>query len=126
MINYLYYRAYCFYKKNRIAIEPHTWAVVVPTFIVSFTLFFLYYILVLFEICINIPGSTFIYASVFLITDFFFDKIYKNKIQSFNKRWDNENEQARFIKGILIALLAILCLIGLFVIANNLHNLKKS
>ena len=123
MIDYLYYRSYCFYKKNRIAIEPHTWAVVVPTFIVSFMLFFLYYILVLFKICINITGSAFIYVIVFFITDFCFDKIYENKIHSYNKKWANENKQTKFIKGILIALLAVVCFIGLFVIANNLHKL---
>lgn len=47
----------------------------------------------------------------------------KNKIDSFNKKWQKENLMTKKMKGYVITLLALTSLIGLFVIANEFYNL---
>jgi hypothetical protein len=125
MLNYIYYRAYCFYKKNGLAIEPHTWATVVPTFIIAFLLYIIYYIGVVQKVFPKVQGTVFFYAATFLGLNFVMDRVYEDKYNSYKSKWDKEQGSRRFIKGIMIAVLAIGGFIGLFIIVNELRKIKS-
>lgn len=124
MLKYIYYRAYSFYKKNGLAFEPHTWATVIPTFIVAFLLYALYYIGVRKAVFPWVQGSFIFYAVALLGLSFIMDKVFDNKISIYKKRWDRESGTIRLIKGILIAIVAIASFIGVFIFTNELRKLK--
>lgn len=124
MLNYVYYRVYSFYKKNGFDVEPHIWATVIPTFIVAFLLNAIYYLGVRNGILPWSQGSLVFYAIVLLVLAFIMDRAFENKIYFYSKRWDKENGGIKTLKGIVIAIIAVGCFVGVFVIANELRKLK--
>jgi hypothetical protein len=124
MLNYIYYRAYSFYKKNGLAFDPHTWATVIPTFMISSLLYALYYIGVRKKIFPWMQGSFIFYAVFLLGLGFIMDKAFRNKINTYNRRWDKETGTPRMIKGILVAIIAVASFLGVFIFANEVRKLK--
>ncbi len=124
MLDYIYYRVYCFYKKNGFDVEPHVWATVIPTFIIVFLLNFIYYLGVKKGFFPWTQGSFLFWAIVLLGLNFIMDKVYSNKINTYRKKWDKETGTLRLIKGLLIAVVAIASFYGVFILANELRKLK--
>jgi len=120
-LNYIYYRTYCFYKKNGLAFDPHTWATVIPTFITAFLLYLVYYIGVRQNLFPKVQGN-FIFIGIALLgLSFLMDKVFKNKINTYKSRWDKEARTIRLIKGILIAALAVSSFFGLFILVAEMR-----
>ena len=121
MLNYIYYRAYCFYKNNGLAFEPHIWAIVIPTFITAFLIYLVYYIGVVQKIFHKVQGDIILFGITLLGLSFIMDKVYKDEFIFFQRKWDKEQGKTRFIKGILIAALAISSFFGLFILVAEMR-----
>ena len=125
MLNYIYYRSYCFYQKNGLAFNPHTWAVVPPTFICSFIIHFAYYLLLSKRILPVVEINVLYFIGIFFGFTFLFELVYKNKFKIYKRHWKDENKKVRFIKGLIIFIITLSSFIGTFVIANEFHKMRK-
>jgi|GEM_PF-5160548 len=124
-MNYIYYRSYCFYQKNGLAFDPHTWAVVPPTVICSFLIHFTYYLLVSKRVLPLVELNILYFLGIFFGFSFLFEKIYKEKFKAYNKKWKNENKTVRLVKGLFIFAVSLCSFIGIFAIANEFHKMRN-
>jgi hypothetical protein len=124
-MNYIYYRSYCFYQKNGLAFDPHTWAVVPPTVICSFLIHFAYYLLVSKKVLPIIELNALYFIGMFFGFSFLFERFYKEKFKFYNRKWKNENKTVRLVKGLFIFPVSLGSFIGIFVIANEFHKMRN-
>ncbi len=123
-IKYIYFRIYSWYKKNGLTTVPETSAAGILMFMFLFVGLFIGYWLVRLKYLPKPNSMTiiiFIFIPPFLATTI--EWWLKNKIDSFNKKWQKEKLVTKKIKGYVIALLALTSFIGLFVIANAFYHL---
>ncbi len=123
-IYYIYFRTYSWYKKKGSTTVPETYAAGVLTFMFLFVgLLFCYWLVRL----KYLPKPNSMAIIIFILLPPIIAKTIewwlKNKIDSFNKKWQKENLMTKKMKGYVITLLALTSLIGLFVIANEFYNL---
>ncbi|MDX2049287.1 MAG: hypothetical protein SFU87_21055 [Chitinophagaceae bacterium] len=124
MLNYIYYRSYCFYEKNKLAIEPHTYAIAIPLFIETFIIFLTYYFLLVQNVIPFIKINGWLYAIILICIYFLNDKFFSGKINSYKVRWRIESPFLKLVKGIIITISAVASFSGIFIIANLLHELR--
>ena len=125
VMNYIYYRSYCFYKKNGLAFDPHIWAVVPPTFICSFLVHFTYYLLVSKGVLPLVELNIIYFVGIFFGFSYLFERVYKEKFKLYNKKWKNERKTVRLVKGLLIFAVSLGSFIGIFAIANEFHKMRN-
>jgi len=125
MLSYVYYRSYCFYEKKGLAINPHTYALGIPTFIEGLVIYFIYYLLVSFNWLplVNLNGLIF---AVFLLCLYYLNgRWFSNKIPSYKKRWKNEKYEFKRLKGVFVSVIAIGSFVGMLMIANAFFKLSN-
>lgn len=124
MMNYIYYRAYSFYEKNKLAIDPHTYAAGIPTLMQGFIVYLLYYLFVRYRFIKLIDGNILIYGVVMLGLYYLNDKFFAGRIKSYKKKWSEETNSSKVLKGTVIAILTLASFIGILLVANGLYKLK--
>ena len=122
-MNYIYYRAYSFYEKNKLAFNPHTYASVLPTLMQGFVIYLTYFLLVRFHVVLLLEGNLLVYVGVLLGLYYINDNFFFGKIAKYKKRW--RSESLKVVKGVIIAILAVGSFVGILLIANGLHKLKS-
>ena len=125
MFNYIYYRSYCFFEKNGLALDPHNFAVNIPTLIQVFVINLIYFLLVKAGKVGFIGDKVLIIYPIALVGLYLInDKYFNGRIKKYKRKWNTETGGARIIKGILLALVAVSSFISIFVFANELHKLR--
>jgi hypothetical protein len=123
-IHYIYFRIYSWYKKKGSTTVPETCAAGILMFMFLFVGLFIVYWLVRLKY-LPLPNDIakiifiFIPPIIVMTVEFWF----KNKIDTFKKKWQNENVIIKKRKGYIITLLALTSFVGLFVIANAFYHL---
>lgn len=124
-MNCIYYRSYCFYQKNGLAFDPHTWAVIPPTVICSSIIHYTYYLLVSKRVLPLVDLNVFYIVGIFFGFSLLFEKIYKEQFKLYNKKWKNENKTFRLAKGLFIFVVSLSSFIGIFFIVNEFHKMRN-
>ena len=125
-MGYIYYRAYRFYEKNKLAIDPHTYAAGVPTLMQAFIVFLLYYLSVRYKFFKPIDGNILIFGVVMLGLYYLNDNYFVGRIELYRKQWSGESDSSKLFKGIAVVVLALGSFIGILLVANDLYKLKSS
>lgn len=121
----IYYRSYCFYQKNGLAFDPHTWAVIPPTVICSSIIHYTYYLLVSKRVLPLVDLNVLYIVGIFFGFSLLFEKIYKEQFKLYNKKWKNENKTFRLAKGLFIFVVSLSSFIGIFFIVNEFHKMRN-